>query len=160
MLSALHLLQRKVGFVLGGVFRTENMSAAFLLLLSCLQDFFVFQAVGFTFDLLDSSNYMINSLHPVVVWELDLTVALGSGLFVKVVTAQGEGLQRWRQLQRNTEHPIWSDIYMKLRQTFDMRWPLQHGDCKPFSSSHKFLFAIEKLLGEINWIRDVNFLSR
>lgn len=65
MLSALHLLQRKVGFVLGGVFPAENMSAAFLLLLSCLQDFFVFQALGFTFDLLDSSNYMINSLHPV-----------------------------------------------------------------------------------------------
>lgn len=68
------------------------MSDAFLLLVYCLHYFFVFQAIGFTFNLLDYSNYIINSLHPVVVWEFDLTVALGLGLFVKVVTVQEESL--------------------------------------------------------------------
>lgn len=68
------------------------MSSAFLLLVCCLHDFFIFQAIGCTSKLLDYSNYIINSWHPVVAWEFDLTGAACSGLFGKGVTVPGKGL--------------------------------------------------------------------
>lgn len=74
------------------LFPREGMSAAFLLLVCCLQDFFISQAIGCTSNLLDCSNYIRNSWHPVVVWEFDLTGAAGSGLFGKGVMVQGKGL--------------------------------------------------------------------
>lgn len=142
-------------------FSPERMSAAFLLLVHCLHEFFIFQATGCTSNLLDYSNYIINSWHPVVVWALDLTGAVGSGLFGKGVTVQGEGLWRWRQLNSLVKKHKMSNMEWHLhgikiniwRAVASLAWGLQTFEQQPQISA----CCGKKLHWEIMWIREVNF---
>lgn len=139
------------------VFPREGMAAAFLLLVCCLQDFFISQAIGCTSNLLDCSNYIRNSWHPVVVWEFDLTGAAGSGLFGKGVMVQGEGLGRWRQLNSLVKKHKMSNIKWHLHgirvniwhPVASLAWGLQTFEQQP----QICLLWKKKLHWEVMWIR-------